>query len=97
MKFIRNVISSINEPLIFVGMLLFIAYFGTRNAMGLLPMVALIVVLALGVGFAIWLAVQQSQAADSYSESSPWIDKAVWNVALFLVGASLVTYIGTLL
>jgi len=94
---LRSLLSFWNEVFLAIGLLLFIGYFGSRSALAFLPLSLLTVFVIAGVSGCVWIAIQSSQPADSYSEGTPWGDRALWFAVMFLCGTLAVTALGTLI
>ena len=93
----RSLLSFWNEVFLAIGLLLFIGYFGIRGSLAFLPLTLLTIFVVGGISGCIWIAIQSSQPADSYSEGTPWGDRALWFSVMFLCGTLAVTALGTLL
>lgn len=90
----RSVLSLWNEFGLVVSLLLCVGYFGSRQALAFVPLALLTVFVVGGIGGCVWIAVQQSEAVDSYSEPKPWGDRALWYAVPFLLGTLTVTTLG---
>lgn len=93
----RSILSGWNEVGTFAIAFMCGGYFGVRGALAFLPLVLISVLVIFGIGMCVWLAIQHSQPADSYSEASPFGDRALCYTCLFLIGAVAVTALGSAL
>ncbi|MGL5061082.1 MAG: hypothetical protein ACRC62_14000 [Microcoleus sp.] len=97
MKPFRELLSFWNEGGLILSLLLSIGYFGSRQALSLLPAAILILFLVAGVALAIKMAMIHAQPQEEYGQAQGWGDRALWYSALFLVGTAAVTFLGSLL
>jgi len=93
----RSLISFWNETCTAIALLLFIGYFGIRGVFAFLPLAILTVFVVAGVSGCVWIAIQSSQPTDSNDEGTPWGDRALWFVVMFLCGTLGVTALGAVL
>ena len=93
----RGLMSLWNELGTAIALLLCIGYFGSRSALAFVPLALLTVFVVGGIGGCVWIAIQSSAPADSYSEGTPWGDRALWFVVMFLSGTVAVTALGSAL
>ena len=93
----RGLMSLWNELGTAIALLLCIGYFGSRSALAFVPLALLTLFVVGGIGGCVWIAIQNSQPADSYSEGTPWGDRALWFVVVFLSGTVAVTALGAAL
>lgn len=93
----RGLMSFWNEAGTAIALLLCIGYFGSRSALAFVPLALLTLFVGGGVAGCVWIAIQISQPTDDYSEASPWGDRALWFVVMFLSGTLAVTSLGSAL
>ena len=93
----RGLLSFWNEVFLAIGLLLFIGYFGARSVFAFLPLALLTVFVVAGVSGCVWIAIQSSQPADDHGEGTPWGDRALWFVVMFLCGTLAVTALGAVI
>ena len=93
----RGLMSLWNDTGVVIAFLLCIGYFGSRLALAFAPLALLTLFVVGGIGGCLWIAIQTSAPADSYSEGTPWGDRALWFVVIFLLGTLGVTLLGAAL
>ena len=93
----RGLMSFWNELGTAISLLLCIGYFGSRSALAFVPLALLTVFVVGGIGGCVWIAIQSSAPADSYSEGTPCGYRSLWFVVMFLMGTVAVTALGAAL